>query len=87
MCTADGTLGIRSSHTTERTKEIFMSCKLTDKNMEALTAGEKDADLGLALPGSSGQKADKPDVKQELPSLPPVQEELKTLKRTYLLYT
>jgi hypothetical protein len=65
-----------------------MSCKLTDKNMEALTTGEKDADLGLALPGSSGmQTADKSSVKDELPSLPLVQGELKTLKRTYLLHT
>jgi hypothetical protein len=65
-----------------------MSCKLTDKNMEALTTGEKDADLGLALPGSSGMQAeDKSGVKAELPSLPIVQCELKTLKRTYLLRT
>ena len=80
--------GIVSENLKERTKEAHMNIKLTDKNMEALTAGEIDADLGLALPGSSGM--DKPagsGVKEELPSLPLIQAELKTLKRTYLLHT
>ena len=64
-----------------------MSCKLTDKNLEVLTSGEKDADLGLALPGSSGMETMNSCVKDEMPSLPLVQAELKTLKRTYLLHT
>ena len=81
MCTADGTLGIHSEKTTERVKKMLMSCKLNDKNMvEAVTT--------LDMPGPSGaQTGDKSTVKQELPSLAAVQEDFKTLKITYLLYT
>jgi hypothetical protein len=65
-----------------------MTCKPTDKNMESLS-GDVDADLGLALPGSSGmdKPAGKSGVKEELPSLAVIQAELKTHKRTYLLHT
>ena len=73
----------------ERTKLLNMNTKITDKNLMALCAGEKDADLGLALPSMLG--LDKPaassGVKEELPSLSLVQEQLKALKRSYLLHT
>ena len=79
--------GIQTESSKERTEEISMPCKLTDKNLEALTPGEKDSDLGLALPGSSGMETGKSCVKDEMPSLPLVQAELETPKRTYLLHT
>jgi len=63
-----------------------MTCKLTDQNMKSLN-GDVDADLGLALPGSSGKPEGKSGVKEELPSLAVIQTELKTHKRTYLLHT
>ena len=60
---------------------MVMTCKLNDKNMQ-------DAVTTLALPGPSDmQTGDKSTVKQELPSLAAVQEDFKTLKITYLLYT
>ena len=71
----------------ERTKEISMSCSLTDKNLEALTGGDKDAVDVLTKNGSEGLGPSKEAVKDEMPSLPLVHSELKTLKRTYLLHT
>ena len=64
-----------------------MTCKLTDQKLKSLTAGDVDADLGIALPGSSGKPEGKSGVKEELPSLAVIQTELKTHKRTYLLHT
>ena len=64
-----------------------MSCSLTDKNLEALTKGDKDAVDMLTQSGSSSLGASKDAVKDEMPSLPLVHSELKTLKRTYLLHT
>jgi hypothetical protein len=74
-------------NTVERTKEISMSCSLTDKNLEALTGGDKDAVEMLTKSGSSGLGASKDAVKDEMPSLPQIHSELKLLKRTYLLHT
>ena len=74
-------------NTVERTKEISMSCSLTDKNLEALTGGDKDAVDVLTKIGSQGLGASKDAVKDEMPSLPLLHSELKTLKRTYLLHT
>ena len=74
-------------NTVERTREISMSCSLTDKNLEALTGGDKDAVEMLTKGGSSGLGEQKDAVKDEMPSLPLVHSELKTLKRTYLLRT
>jgi len=78
--------GIVSELSKERRKEATMMCKLTDKNMESLS-GDVDADLGLALPGSSGTSAAKSGVKEEMPSLPIIQAEIKAGKRTYMLHT
>ena len=74
-------------NTVERTKEISMSCSLTDKNLEALTGGDKDAVDVLTKIGCEGLGASKDAVKDEMPSLPLLHSELKTLKRTYLLHT
>jgi hypothetical protein len=74
-------------NTVERTKEISMSCSLTDKNLEALTGGDKDAVEMLTKSGSPGLGASKDAVKDEMPSLPQIHSELKTLKRTYLSHT
>ena len=71
----------------ESTKEISMSCNLTDKNLKALTKGDKDAVEILTKSESSCLEASKGAVKDEMPSLPLVHSELKTLKRTYLLHT
>ena len=64
-----------------------MSCSLTDKNLEALTGGDKDAVDVLTKIGCEGLGASKDAVKDEMPSLPLLHSELKTLKRTYLLHT
>ena len=78
--------GITTDSQKERTKFLNMSTKLTDKNLLALESGAKDADLGLALPSMLGLEgaAASSSVKEEVPSLPLVQEQLKTLKIAYL---
>ena len=78
--------GISTDNVKERAKFLNMSTKLTDKNMQALESGAKDADLGLACPSMLGIEgaAGSSSVKEEVPSLPILQELLKTLKIAYL---
>jgi len=81
--------GIHTETYKERMKQLNMHTKITEKNMNALAAGAKDDDLGLALPSAFGVSDSNPaggsGVKAELPSLPLVQEQLKAIKRAYLL--
>jgi hypothetical protein len=63
-----------------------MSATLTDKNIEALENGGVDDDLGIATPASIMEvPMSSSRVKQELPSLAPLKDLLKTTKSAQLM--
>lgn len=81
--------GIRTVIEKERTQHFEMNTKITDKNLKELDTGEKDAELGITLPSALGvddqSSAGGHAVKEEVPSLPLLKEQMKTIKKAYLL--
>ena len=76
--------GQDSSWSVERLKEVTMTTKLTDKNMQMLSNSDVvDADLGVATP-SCVALGNSSSVKEEFPSLQKLTEGLKAAKKTYL---